>query len=821
MSLGSWLRDVRFGLRQLGRNPGFAVAAVLTLALGVGANSALFTALRVVFGNPLPLSSPSQLLRLYTTDQRNQSAAYNLFPMSYLNFLDVREHNGVFDGLAAFTQSQATLTESGQAFPVSAQLVSGDFFSVLGIQAQSGRSFDPLEVAQDAPPQQVAVISHSIWANRLGGDPGLLGRAIRLNAHRYTVIGIAPVGFKGVDLLASPDQVWLPLASYEQVLSGGARRFLKTRRGLMMSVVGRLKPGFTREQAAADLDAIARRLESEYPSQNRGRGIATAVVSEAALGMNRRSRIVGGAVVLAASVALVLLMACVNVAGLLLARLTARSGELSIRATLGAGRKALLRQMFAEGLLLAGLGGIAGLALGLVATRLLWRLRPSFLPADALSLSLDLPMLLFTLGAALTTAVLIGLIPALRASGQRFRRPSGRGMSSNRGAAGLRHLLVGSQIALSVAVLITAVVFIRSLSEARQSDVGFRTDNLVVLSVDPGAERYSPGRGRRYYQEAVDRVRSLPGVEKAALASNPPFGSGSLPRTVVAEGQTEAAGQADRLALVDIVSLDYFETLGIPLQAGRLIHEDDDEEALPIAVINRAMGRRFWPGDDPMSKRFRLLGSRTFMQVVGVVEDTVQFNVGEDPHPVVYLPLAQHYTARATLYVLTDGAPEVALVPIQARLRRLDPNIALVRPTTMRRLVSENLWAASAVADLLAGFGLLGLTLACVGVYGVASHSAGKRAREVAVRTALGGRPSRVSLALVGRGSFAILGGAGAGLVAALFALDHLRDLLYGSDPLDPIILVAVPAGLAATAFLASFVAARRASRANPADQLR
>lgn len=820
LSLQPWIRDIRFGLRLLRRRPLFATVAVLTLALGVGANTALFTALSVVFRNPLPIRDPSRLLRLYTTDERNQSAAYSMFPMSYLNYLDVREQNGVFDELAAFTQADATLTEAGQPHPVSAQLVTEGYFSVLGIQALQGRTFAPEEVSEEAPVQQVAVISRSIWANQFGAAPDMLGRTIRLNAHQYTVIGIAPAGFKGVDLLATPDQVWLPMACYEQILSDGARRFLKTRRGLLMSVIGRLKPQMTQQQANADLDTIAVRLESEYPSQNQGRGIATAVVAEAALGINQRSRIVDGAAVLAAAVAFVLLMACVNVAGLLLARIAAREEELSVRTSLGASRAALLRQLLAESLLLAALGGVAGLILGLAGTRLLWSLRPSFLPADALPVSLDAPMALFALAVTALAAALVGLVPGLRASRQPFRAFAGRRTSSSRDDLRLRHLLVGGQIALAMVVLFAAVLFIRSLTAARQLDCGFRTDNLALLSVDLGSEGYSPDRGRSYYQEALGRVRSLPGVQRAALASNPPFGSGSLPRTVVPEGSSGDAGHPDRLALVDIVSVEYFQALGISLRAGRLFQDADLEDAPPVAVINQTMGLRFWPGEDPLGKRFRLLGSRTFMETVGVVEDTVQFHIGEDPHPVVYLPLEQQYTAAATLYASTDGAPEVALLPIQESLRGLDPNIALIRPATMGQLVAENLWAARAVAELLTGFGLLGAILACVGIYGVASYSARQRAREVAIRTALGGRPARVLLMLMGQEALTILAGAAVGLVAALLVGEFLRDLLYGIDPLDPITLVAVSAGLCATALLASFLPALRASRLNPADQL-
>ena len=817
-------QDLRHGARVLLKSPSFSAVAVLSLALGIGANTTIFTVVNAVLLHPLPVEDISQLVEVDTIDSKTHVglAGATKLGLSFRNFQDYQQQNGVFTGITCFLP--VPLTWSGGAEPrqVIGQLVSANYFDVLGLRPAIGRFFLPDEDTRLSG-NNVAVISYGLWANKLGADKDAVGKTLTLNAMPYTVIGVAPKGFKGTFTFASAEQIWIPTSMYPQVLTGFGKEFFNDRRFLNALAVGRLKPELGLRQAEASLKTIASKLEKDFPKDNAGRSIALTPLTEAAVGVNVHDQVALAGTMMMTVVGLVLLIACANLANLLLARAARREKEMGLRAALGASRPRLIRQMLTECILLALFGGAAGLAIAYVGRTVLWSFRPPFIQQNDIDLSFDLRVLLFTLGVSIFTGLLFGLAPAFRASIPDLAETlklGGRGGSVGWGRNKVRGLLVVSEIALSVVALIGAGLFIRSMRDAQKMDPGFESKNLFMLAFDLGALHYDEGRGQQFLRSAIERANSTPGAKAAAVASNFPLGGG-FARTVFPEGEDESTGYRGTLTQLDDVSVGYFDALRIPLLRGRRFTDADRKETARVAIINEAMAKKFWPNQEAIGKRFHFFGDTGLLEVVGIVRNSVVNAIGEVPPPLVYLPVTQDYAPAATIQVQTTGRPEAVIAGVRAQIQSLEPNLAITNVQTVQQIIDQGLWAPEMGAALLALFGGLGLVLAAVGVYGVLAYSVTQQTREIGIRMAMGAERSHVLGLIVGQGLKLTAAGLVLGVLVALALTRQLSSLLFGVSAYDPWAYGSVVLILVFVALLACYIPARRATRVDPLVALR
>jgi predicted permease len=815
------IQDLRYGARTLLKQPGFTLIAVLTLALGIGANTAIFSLVNAILLKPLPVAEPWQLISLYTVDEKNRQQFFNLAPISYPNFKDYREQNQVFSGLVAHQQVALSLSTGKEAQQVTGEIVSGEYFDVLGVKASLGRTFLPEE---DRTPgtHPVVVLSHRLWQTQFGGAADLVGKTVRLNNQNFTVVGVAPRNFTGTNLLA-PVDAWVPMMMYAQVFTGPLREYFNDRRALLLNVTGRLKPNVSQAQAEESLKTLARGLEQQFPRDNEKRSVALVPLPQTAINPNLRDNFVRAGALLMSVVGLVLLIACANVANLLLARALGRRREIAIRLALGAGRGRLIRQLLTESLLLALLGGGLGLLCAVWARSVLWSFRPPFLEDTHLDISLNAAVLGFTLLISLLTGALFGLAPALRATRADLvtdLKDKSAQQQRERHGLNLRNALVVTQVALSMVALCGAGLFLRSLQNAQRLDPGFETEKLALLSFNIGTLGYNEAQGQEFYRRALERAQSVPGVRVAAISSNGPFGGG-FQRSVTPEGETLPPGSRGILTTTNNIGPQYLEALGMRLRSGRQFTEMDQPESPHVAIVNEAAARRFWPGQDVIGKRFRFYGDEFWHEVAGVVNNTTLFTLGEDPQPQIFLPLRQHYAPAVTVYARTDGAPEQVLSTLQRELQSLDPNLALVGVQTMPQVLAQALWAPRIGAALLSIFGVLALLLAALGLYGVLAYLVRQRTQEIGVRLALGA-PRRNILTLVLKQGMTLVGiGVAVGIGAGLLATRLLASLLYDVSLFDPVAFLAMPALLIVIALLGCYIPARRATQVDPLVALR
>jgi len=822
--MGALLQDIRYGLRVLAKNPGFTTVAVLTLALGIGANTAIFTIVNAVLLNPLPVTDAARLFELDTTDKKTTVALGNAtrLGMSVLNYEDFARQADVFSGITGFIG--VGLTRSGGEKPTRYQgsLVTANYFDVLGVRAVLGRTFWPDE---DKHPggDTVAVLSYALWSREFGSSPDVLGKRLTLNGTDYTVIGVTPPQFKGTFLFANSDQIWIPISMHTQVLAGFIEDNFLHRRFLDLTAVGRLKTGVTLRQAETAVETIASRLEQQYPNDNRGRGATLSPVADALLGINQHEQVAKAGILMMVIVGMVLLIACVNLASLMLSQTARREKEMCLRAALGAGSRRLARQSLTESLLLSMLGGAVGLLLGYWGRWALWSERPAFLRQSDLALSLDGRVWAFTFAVAVLTAILFGLVPAWRVSRPTLMetlKSGGRSGSMAWGRSRFRQALVVSEVALALVALVGAALFLRSLAFAQGLDPGFESKRLFLFGFDLGSQHYDEDRGEQYFRDAIMRATSSPGVQSAAVASNFPLGGG-VARTIFLEGQDAASGHRGTLTTINDVSSGYFQTLGIPLRQGRAFNDLDRKETKPVAIVNYAMAKHFWPGESPLGKRFHFIGEMRLLEVVGEVGDSWQFGVGEDPQPVAYLPITQAYSPFAVLQVRTLGDPKSVLPSVRESVQSLDRNLAFVGVSTIGGLLDQGLWAPRMGAFLMGAFGLLALLLATVGIYGVLSYSVTQRTQEVGVRVALGATPASVRDLIVKQGMTLVAIGVGVGVVGSVGLARLMASLLFGVKASDPLTFAAATFVLAAVAFVATYLPARRATKVDPVVALR
>jgi putative ABC transport system permease protein len=823
--MGTFLQDLKFGARLLVKSPGFTAIAALSLALGIGANTTIFTLINAVLLNPLPVEDPSQLVSVFATDERNQDAAgFGFLQLSPANFRDLRDKNSVFSGMTAYQGLPLSLSGGrGEPQQVFGEIATGNYFSVLGAKPLIGRGFLPDE---DATPgaKLVCVLGYGEWQKRFGGDRSIVGSEIDLNGHKFTVVGVMPQNFKGTNAIGAP-ALWVPYMTYQQTTAGIFQELIRpeSRRGLIFNATGRLKPGVTVQQAEANLKTIAGQLAKEYPNENGGRNVTVVPLAQATINPGFRGNIVMAGGLLMTIVGLVLLIACANVANLLLARASVRQKEIAVRLSLGASRSRLILQLLSEGTLLAMLGGIAGLLLAYWAQSLLWSYRPPFLQADAINLQPDLRVLFFTVAVSLATGIVFGLMPAIQASRPdlvvELKEKTSAPTGSNR-LFGLRNLLVASQVALSLVALVGAGLFLRSLQNAQRISPGFDVERLATVSFDLGGQGYTEIRGQQFQQRALERAAAIPGVRSASLASTIPLFQGGFARTVFLEGQDTSDRRAGKLVNITVASGRYFEAMGIPLMRGRAFNDVDQPNTPSVVVINETMAKRFWPDQDPIGKRFKFFGQENFQQVIGIAKDSKYNFIGEDPLPYIYQALTQVYQPAVSLLVRADN-PAAVLGTLRGEIQQFDRVMPLTGVFTLNDIFEQSLWAPKMGASLLLIFAFLSLLLAVIGIYGVMAYAVNQRTREIGIRMALGATRGEVQRMIVIQGFRLTLLGVVVGLAASLGTSRLIATMLINVSPTDVVTFVAVPVVLSIAALAASFLPARRATRIDPMIALR
>ncbi len=802
-------QDLRYGGRMLRKNPGFTLVAVVTLALGIGANTAIFSVVNAVLLKPLPYASPERLVTLWGTAAN--TGAGNI-PFSYLNFTDYKNQAQTLEHVAACDTTEAVLA-SADAEPetLSGARVSSDLFPLLGVAPMLGRAFSAEE---DRPGgAAVVVISHGLWQRRFSSDPQVVGRQVMLGERSTKVIGVMPRGFT-FPVEEETSDYWVPLAG-----DPNRTELLSNRHGKFLTIVARLKQGVRFEQAEAEALVIARRLEAQYPDANTGWRARLVPLQEDIVGGVRPALLI-----LLGAVALVLLIACANVANLLLARAGARAKEVAIRTALGASRARIMRQLLTESLLLSLAGGGLGLLLAEWLVDVIVAAGPASLPRLA-DVNLDASVLGFTLLVSILTGLVFGLAPALRASKTDLSEPLKEGgRSSTEGARRnpLRGLLVVSEVALSLMLLIGAGLLIKSFVRLLQTDPGYQTERVLTASLSLSKTKYpEPEQQAAVYQQVLGRVAALPGVEAAGAASLLPLGGRDSYNVFQVEGRTPFAAGQEPTVRYQVVSPDYFRAMGIQLRRGRFFTEGDTKGAPQVLIVNEAFARRHFSGEDPVAQRL-VIGDDPPREIVGVVGSVRHRGLDEEPQPEFYVSYLQAPRSRLSLVVrAAANDPAELAASVRGAIREVEKDQLVGEVRTMDTLVSHSVAPRRFQMLLLGSFALVALLLAGVGIYGVMAYAVAQRRHEIGVRLALGAQRGDVIRLVVRQGMTPALVGAGVGLIGAFAGTRVIESLLYGVSAGDPIVFVGVSALLLLTALLACYLPARRATGIDPAIALR
>jgi predicted permease len=813
------VHDIRFAIRGMKKSPGFAAVAILTLALGIGANTAIFTIVNAVFLHPLPVEDGARLMQIDTTDPRNNNLGGGGLGASVPNFQDIRDRAQSFSSVTAFTGTAVSMTVNGQADQYFAQIVPGNYFDTLGVRVALGRTFRKEEDAElGAGP--VIVISHGLWQRKFSADPNVVGKTVLLDGQGFTIIGVAPRGFNGTFVLGANTDMWALFSMHDQLLSGFFKENWNDRRFLSLTLIGRLRPGVTQQQATAELHTIGSQLEHDFPVPNKGRSFEATPLLNNLIG----PQLTRAAQVMMFVVGLVLLIACVNIANLLLARAAGRKREISIRLAVGATRGRIITQLLTEAVVLALAGGVLGLGLAVIGRDLLWKFRPPFFLNSTLDISLDSHVLLFTLGVSILTAVLFGLVPAFEASRPDLvEQLKERTTSEFSGRSfGLRGAFVAVEFALSLVALIGAGLFVISLRNAQRINPGFDEQNLAMMSFDVGSLNYDLPRQREFQRRVLEVAQSTPGIKTATLTESVPlFPGGGFGRSVFPEGQDQDPKRSGVLTSVNAISPNYFSAMSIPIVRGQGFSDSLREDSPKVVVINETAAKLFWPNQDAVGKRFKFFGDRDWTEVIGVARDSKYFTLGEEPTRYIYQPLIEAPTPAVSLIVRAQQDPKLILNTLRAQVQALDRNLPLTNVWPIGEVISQALWGARFAAALLGVFAALAVVLASVGIYGVVAYSVGQRVREIGIRMALGAHPSDVLIMILRQSGVALAIGLGAGLVLAFSGTRMLADLLYGVSPYAPLPFVVFSLVLAAVGVVASYIPARRATRVDPVVALR
>jgi putative ABC transport system permease protein len=808
--MDSFLRDLRHAARVLRQRPGFTALTVATLALGLGANTAIFSVVKAVLLSPLPYPQPERIVFVRARIEGADNGLASI-GVSWPDYVELREDSRSFAGLAVVRGQSVNLTGTETPDRVTGIFATASLFStVLETKAWRGRLFtaDETEVGSAKP---VAVVSHGLWQRRFGGDPALVGRTLTLNGSPFTVVGVLPPDFQ-LNLVGGTwtSDVFLPMPYYPN-------RDGLTRDDRSLFAIGRLLPGVSPSRAEADVAVVATRLAQEFPKTNTGLGVAVVPLNDLVVDDVRPSL-----VALQGAVALVLLIACANVANLLLARATDRRKEIALRSALGAGRGQIVRELLAEGVLLAALGGVLGIALGLWGVGALVAMAPGGLPRLDENVGLDLSVLGFSLALSVLTGIAVGLVPALQA----LRADLGSvlkeaGRSAGAGRRRLREVLVVSEIALSLVLLVGAGLLVQSLRKLNAVDPGFRSDHTLTLSFRLPPAKYPEGEPvAAFFRAAIARIRAAPGVESAALVRAVPLTGNYAEGGYVVEGRPEPPSGKAPQTQINIVTPDYFRTMGIPLHEGRDFTDHDDARAPRVAIVNETLARLAWPGESALGRRLRADTSEDWLTVIGVVGDVKHRRLTEPPQAQVYTAHYQDPKIFACVVARTTGPPMAAADGVRAAIWSVDKDQPVWSVAPMEQVLDRALAPTRFLLWLFGAFAGVALLLAAIGIYGVLSYAVAQRTQEIGIRIALGARAAQVLALVVGQGMALTLGAIVLGLGAAAALGGLMRSLLFGVTPADPSTLAVAAVVLAVVALVACWLPARRATRVDPVSAL-
>jgi putative ABC transport system permease protein len=801
------IQDLRFGVRMLLKKLTFTLVAVITLALGIGANSAIFSVVNTVLLRPLPYKDPDRLVMVW------ENATHQGFPRNSAaaaNYIDWRDQNRVFENMAAIARASFNLTGAGEPEKVDGRSVSASLFPLLGVEPQLGRVFLPEE--DQAGANRVVIMSHGLWQRRFGSDMNIIGKSLSLNGESVTVVGVMPPHFQ---FPSREDELWVPIAFSSRETANRGRHYLE--------VIARTKPGITLQQVRSDMETIASRLQQQYPQTNTRIGVVVISLHEQVVGDIKPALLL-----LLGAVGFVLLIACANVANLLFARAAVRQKEIAIRGALGASRLRLIRQFLTESILLSALGGAGGLLLSLWGVNLLKAFIPENI-SQARAITVDAKVLGFTILVSLMTGLIFGLAPALQASKFNLNetlKEGGRDSASGSRGNRIRSLLVIAEVAISLVLLIGAGLLINSFVRLRNIDPGFRTDNLLTMQIVLPDLKYSKQTQRSaFYTELLSRVEALPGVKSASVTNWLPLTMQGDTVGISIEGRPDPAPDEVPDVVTRVISPHYFSTMGIQLLQGREIGEQDRADSAPVVVISEKMARSFWPGEDPIGKRIKL-GSSDFpspwILIIGMVKDVRQFELNSDPKLQMYLPYEQEkFFQPRHLVVSTTVEPRSLAATVRSTVWEVDKDQPISNVSTMEEILSESIAQQRFSMLLLGIFAALALILAGVGIYGVMSYSVEQRTREFGIRLALGAQRGDVLKLAVGQGLKLVLIGVVIGLAAAFVLTRVMSSLLFGVSATDPTTFITISLVLISVAVLASYIPARRATKVDPIVALR
>ena len=822
--LENLIQDATYGLRMVAKWRGLTSVLAITLALGIGVNTAIFSVLNGWLLRPLPVPAPEQITVVAFQPKETSDSKF-----SYPDLVDFEKQGGAFSSLFAFAVGGAGLSAGGAASEFAYSAVTGNYFSALGVKPLLGRLLLPGE-GEKSGEEVLVVLGHAFWRKRFGGDSGIVGKRVLVNGEPAIVIGVTPNEFHGT-LFAFDMDGYLSLNALP--LIQGSSAFWTDRHDRELMTLGRLKPGISIAQAQSSLTVIAQRLAAQYPATDKDATMR--VIPER---LARPAPFVTNFVPVIASLflilpALVLLLACLSVANILLARATARQREMAVRAALGAGRGRLIRQMLTECLLLALLGGIGGVLLGEWAISASGAMVHSVTSTSSgvafrMDYSLDWRVFTYTLGIVILSGVFLGVWPALRAGRvdvNSILHEGGRSESGGMGGHGIRSALLVAQVSGSLMLLIVAGLFVRSLERAEHTYLGFDPDHVLSVMLDVRQVGYDATRAKAFCRELKDHVRALPAVESSSLSFNVPLQMPSPASAIHIEDRPLTPGQPPPEVAYNITDPAYFETMRIPLLEGRTLRDSDNESARPVAIVNQSMAKKFWPNRDPVGKRFSMRSEAgPFIEVVGLArEGQSLWHFSADPQPYFYLPFEQNFSSFLSLEVRTTVPPERLLLAVQDQIHQLAPDLPVFNAGTMQQAIHGlgGLFMFRLAASLAGIMGILGLTLATVGVYGVVTFGAAQRTREMGIRMALGASRRDILISVVRHGFQLTIAGIAVGLVGAFAISRLLQSMLVGVKPGDPGTFVAVSLLLLAVALLASYLPARRATKVDPMVALR
>jgi putative ABC transport system permease protein len=816
-------QDIRYGCRMLAGSPGFAAIAILSLGVGIGANCAIFSFADALLLRPLPVARPGEVLTVGSTESFEAFGASSLVS-SYGDYVDLRDRSKSFDGLVAFDYQVVGFAKDAKDGPKlnMGMLVSGNLFTVMGVEPTIGRAFRP-EEDQVPGRDAVVVLGRSTWEQDFGSDPSVVGRTVRINGYEFTVIGVAPESFPGMNHFVRA-AFFTPLMMSARLINDPKTASLEARDARNLEVKGRLRGGVSQAQAQAEVETIGADLERAYPATNKNRRFAVRTEMQERIAQDPPDAML--LAMLSTLSLCVLFVACANVAGLLTSRAPVRAREMALRLAIGAGRGRLIRQLVTESLLLAAAGAVVGLAVGYAGMLLFRQIElPTDLPV-MLAFKMDRRAMTFSFIVAAVSAVLFSLLPAIQATRADLTAVM---KSSDSAAPGRRRrwgrvVLVAGQVTVSVVLLVVALFMYRGFGQQVAGGPGYRTDHLLMMSFDPGLVRYSETQSRQFFDQVAERTRAVPGVTSVALVSAVPMGNDIGSTTVIPEGYPFPAGKDSATVASGGVDEHYFDTMAIPILQGRAFRREDDSNAPRVAIVNQQFAKHFWPNQDPIGKRFRLVREdNAWVQVVGLARTSKYMFIAEPPTDFVYLPYRQMKPRRMAMLAQSAGDPAALTAPVRAVVQSLDANMPIYNVWTMEKLYQMRAVSIFRVLiSVIGGMGLMGLGLAIVGLYGLVAYAATRRTREIGIRMAIGADRKTVLRMVLGQG----LALAGVGLVLGLIASVGAGSLLAaafptGDDQRDFVsLLVVIPLVLAVTS-LAAYIPARRASRVNPMQALR